>query len=78
MGRPPQAASTSSRSAFDLLHQPTVAVRVAEREEAVVVAALRVRTGNLPSLLEVEELTNLCPVTEEICLCRLDITNNEV
>jgi hypothetical protein len=65
-------------SARDLLHQPTVAVRILERQERAVVLALGVQAGGLTALGEVERLNDGHVATHELGPGGLDVADDEV
>ena len=71
---------------LDLLEQPVVAVRVAERGKRAVVATFRIRAGYasvVPGVVEhsdgvVEHLADLDAVVDELVAGRLDVEDDEV
>src|SRR5262245_60986014 len=75
-GRTP--AADSSAGALDLLNEPRVAVRVVERHERAVVAALGVRAGLLSAVRKVERLAHPDTPTGEVGARVIDVRDNEV
>src|SRR5450759_4991550 len=60
------APSCARLGSPDLLHEPAIAVRVAEGEERVVVAALRIRPRHLTARPEMEDLADVGPARGEL------------
>ena len=70
-------ASRSARVA-DLLHEPGVPVGIVQREERVVVGALRVGAVRLRAVLEVEELAHGRAAADELGACGFDVLDDEM
>ena len=56
--------SPSRRALLDFLDQPAVAVRAAERHEAIVVGPLGIEAGGLSLRSEVERLAHIDPASD--------------
>src|SRR5215472_11287756 len=76
----PQGRGNSMRCLawLDFLHQPVVAVRVAERQERVVAGSLRVMAGGLALRTEVVHLTHLDAAAGELRPGCIDVVDDQV
>ena len=82
--RRPGAESPSGKPRLNLLEQPAVAVRIAERGEREIGATFWVGPGSRPFVpatrrrrLEVEHLAHLDAARDELGACRLDVVDDE-
>jgi len=63
---------------LDLLDQPAVAVRIAERHEGPVVGALRIDSGRLPLRTEMERLADVNATLNQLHTRCLDIGHDKM
>src|SRR5689334_2786425 len=67
-----------SCSPFDFLHQPAVAIRIAERQKRFAAPPLRVQPGPLLPLGEMERLARLDSAAGELIAGRVDVGDDQV
>ena len=75
---PPSRFRSGPRRSSDLLHQPAVSVRVAERQERSVVLALGVGARHLRPRLEVKEVARRHAAPHQLSPGRFDVGHDQV